>query len=220
VLEEMQYIEQREQVLAAVREISATGLVTSTWGNASARCPGTDMFIITPSGMSYDTLSIEDMVLVDGNNKVVEGKFKPSIETPMHVDIYNNRPEVQAIVHTHSIHVKAFAVARKSLPVMVDELAQAVGHEVPVADYAVAGSETLAQFVMNALGKDKFAAFMAHHGLITLGGTMTDALRKAHVIEAACQVYIYAQLLGGAYSLGEKDVHILHENFKHYGQKK
>lgn len=216
----MRYLEQREEVLAAVKEISARGLVTGTWGNASARCPGTNMFVITPSGMSYDTLSVEDMVLLDGNNQVVEGKFKPSIEAPMHVDIYNNRPEVQAIVHTHSTHAKAFAVARKSLPVIADELAQAVGHEVPVAHYAVAGTEALAQNVMAALGKDKDAAFMAHHGLITLGTTMKDALRKARVIEATCQVYIYAQLLGGACTLAEKDVRILNDNFKKYGQKK
>lgn len=216
----MQYLEQREQVLAAVKEISAGGLVTGTWGNASARCPGTNMFIITPSGMSYETLTVEDMVLVDGNSQVVAGKYKPSVEMPMHVDIYNNRPEVRAIVHTHSTHVKAFAVARKSLPVMADEVAQVVGHEVPVADYAVAGTDALAQNVMTALGKDKNAAFMAHHGLITLGTTMADALKKAHVIEATCQVYIYAQLLGGAYPLAEKDVHILNENFKEYGQKK
>ena len=216
----MQYPKERKQVLAAVQEISKTGLVTGTWGNASAKCQGTDMFIITPSGMNYDTLSIEDMVLVDGNNQVVEGNFKPSVEVPMHVGIYNSRPEVQAIVHTHSTYAKAFAVARKSLPIILDELAQVIGHEVPTAKYAVAGTDALADNVIAALGNDKKAVFMAHHGLITLGSSMADALKKAHVIERACQVYIYAQLLGGSYSLSEKDISVLNENFKHYGQKK
>lgn len=216
----MEYIQQRQQVLEAVREIYGTGLVTGTWGNASARCSGTNMFVITPSGMNYDTLAIEDMVLVDGSGQVVEGKFKPSIEVPIHVDIYNTRPDVQAVVHTHSTHVKAFATAHKSLPVILDELAQVIGHEIPVAGYGVAGSDKLAEEITAALGKDKYAAFMAHHGLITLGSTMGNALKKAHIIEHACRVYIYAQILGGAYSLSEKDIRVSHENFKHYGQRK
>lgn len=216
----MNYREEREAVLSAVWEIFDSGLVTGTWGNASARCKGTNMFIITPSGMSYDTLNIEDMVLVDGSNQVVEGNFKPSIEVPMHVGIYNTRPDVQAIVHTHSTYAKAFGVARKSLPVILDEIAQVIGHEVTVADYAVAGTDELADNIITALGKDKYAVFMAHHGLITLGSSMADALKKAHIIERACEVCIYAQVLGGINTLDKRDIEALNKNFKHYGQKK
>lgn len=216
----MQYPEERQKVLDAVREIYEAGLVHGTWGNASARCPGTKSFIITPSGMSYDTLRVEDMVMVDDQGHVVEGSFKPSIETPMHVLLYQSRPEVNAIVHTHSLYVTAFGVAGKSLPVILEETAMVVGHEIPVMEWAVPGSEELARNTIAALGKDKQASFLPHHGLVTVGSSMEEALRKAHVIERTCKIYIYAQILGNVNSISEENISLLKENSKNYGQGK
>ncbi len=216
----MQYLEQRKQVLAAAREISETGLVMGTWGNVSARCPGKDLMVITPSGMGYDTLEAGDLVLVDAHNQILEGSFKPSTEVSLHTGIYKNRPDVQAIVHTHSLYTSAFAVAGRSLPVILEETAQVIGHEVPVAGYALCGTDALARNVVAALGEDKQAVLLANHGLVTVGTSMADALKKAHVIEKTSRVCIYAQLLGGANSITEQDVHRLKEKFKTYGQDK
>lgn len=215
----MQYSEERRQVLAAAREISETGLVIGTWGNASARCGEKDLMIITPSGVSYDTLSMEDMVLVDGSGQVLEGRLKPSSEVSLHMAIYKNRPDVKAIIHTHSLHATAFAVAGKSLPVILEETAQVIGHEVPVADYALCGTDSLAANVVKTLGKDKQAVLLANHGLVTLGSSMAEALKKAQVIEKTSQVFIYAQILGGAKIISQEDTARLKEKFKNYRQK-
>lgn len=216
----MQYLNERRQVLAAAREIHNKGLVMETWGNVSIRCEGKNLMIITPSGMSYDTLGIEDMILVDAENQVVEGNYKPSIETPLHMKIYKNRPEINAIVHVHSLYTSAFAAARKSIPVIIEETAQIIGHEVPVADYSVCGTEDLAVNVVNALGRDKYAVLLANHGLVALGTNLSEALKKVQVIEKTCQVAVYAQSLGGAVSIPEQEVKILNQNFKYYGQTK
>ena len=215
----MQYTEERKQVLAAAREISETGLVTGTWGNVSARCGDKDLMIITPSGVSYNSLRMEDLVLVDGNGQVLEGSFKPSTEATLHMKIYKNRPDVRAIVHTHSLYATSFAVAGKSIPVILEETAQMIGHEVPVADYALCGTDALAANVAAALGENKQAVLLANHGLVTVGASMAEALKKAHVIEKTSQVFIYAKILGGANTISKEDTARLKENFKNYGQK-
>lgn len=216
----MRYIEERKIVLAAVREIYEAGLVSGTWGNVSARCPGTNLMIITPSGMNYDTLTIGDMVLAEDSGRVLEGNLKPSVETSMHGGIYKNRPDVQAVVHTHSLYAAAFGVAGKNLPVILEETATTIGHAVPLAEYAPAGTSALAQNVVETLGQDKQAAFLPHHGLVTVGPSMEEALKKAYVIERSCRVCIYAQILGKVNSLPEKEINAVRENFKHYGQSK
>lgn len=216
----MQYLNERRQVLAAAREISESGLVMATWGNVSIRCEGKSLMIITPSGMSYDTLGLEDLVLVNSENQVLEGVYRPSIETPLHMAIYQARPEINAVVHVHSLYTAAFAAARKSIPVILEETAQVIGHEVPVADYSVCGTTSLVKGAINALARDKTAVLLANHGLVALGFGLPDALKKAHIIEKTCQVAVYAQNLGGAVSIPEPEVRILNQNFKTYGQTK
>lgn len=216
----MLYPQERRQVLAAAREISETGLVIGTWGNVSIRCQGQNLMIITPSGMNYGALAMEDMVLVNGDLQILEGNFKPSTEVVLHMGVYKNRPDVQAIVHTHSLYAAAFAAAGKSLPVILEEMAQMVGHEVTVAEYGLCGSDALAINVINALGQDRQAVLLAHHGLITVGSSMDHALKRAHIIEKTSQVYLLAQALGGVKQIPEQDINSLHESFKNYGQEK
>jgi ribulose-5-phosphate 4-epimerase/fuculose-1-phosphate aldolase len=144
----MRFLEERRQVLAAAREISQSGMVMGTWGNVSMRCPEPELMLITPSGVDYQLMSMEDMVLLDSSYRIREGSYKPSIETPLHMEIYRNREGVKAIVHVHSIYASSFAVARKSIPVILEETAQVVGHEVPVAEYALCGTQALATAVL------------------------------------------------------------------------
>jgi L-ribulose-5-phosphate 4-epimerase len=117
----MRFLEERRQVLAAAREISQSGMVMGTWGNVSMRCPEPELMLITPSGVDYQLMSMEDMVLLDSSYRIREGSYKPSIETPLHMEIYRNREGVKAIVHVHSIYASSFAVARKSIPVILEE---------------------------------------------------------------------------------------------------
>jgi L-fuculose-phosphate aldolase len=178
------------------------------------------MMIITPSGMDYETMDIVDLVQVDAQGQVVQGQFKPSTESALHLAIYRARPLVNAIVHTHSLFATAFAVAGKSLPVILEEMAQVIGHEVQVSPYAPCGTEALAETTVAALSPDKEAVFLANHGLVTLGKTPEEALTKANVVEKACQIYIYAKVLGGSNTIPNEDIHTLQEAFKSYGQKK
>ncbi len=215
----MLYLEERRQVLNTAREISKTGMVMGTWGNVSARSAD-DLMVITPSGVNYDSLTIEDMVVVDSSNKVVEGNFQPSSETPLHMRIYQKRPDVNAVVHVHSLYAAAFAVARKSIPVILEETAQVIGHEVPVADYALCGSNALAETVVKTLGEDKKAVLLANHGVLAVGFSMEEALRICYIIEKTARVAIYARGIGEINCLPEAEIVELNQKFKSYGQPK
>lgn len=215
----MAFLEERKKVLTVAKAILQSGLVMGTWGNVSTRCQGQDLMIITPSGMDYTTMELADLVLVDAKGPVARGN-KPSTESNLHMKIYQSRPEVNSVVHTHSIYATAFAVAGTKLPVIIEEMAQVIGHEVEVANYALCGTEALADVVVDALGQDKQAVFLANHGLVTLGASPKDALTKANVVEKACQIYIYAKLLGGSNIIPEEDIAMLQEKFESYGQEK
>lgn len=191
-----------------------------TWGNVSARCEGQDLMVITPSGFSYDLMTMEDLVIVDSESKVAEGRYQPSVETPLHMQIYRNRPDVRAIVHVHSLYATAFAVARQKIPVILEETAQVVGHEVPVADYARCGTSMLADSVVSSLGAEHRAVLLANHGLVAAGISMEEALKIACVVEKTARVAVYARGLGNVYSLEDADIEILKEKFTSYGQVK
>lgn len=214
----MNHIKERNEVLAAAREISASGLVSGTWGNVSARIAGKSLMAITPSGMDYDSLNVEDIILLDFEQQVVEGEYQPSVETPLHLKIYKKRPEAMAIAHVHSPYATAFAVARKNIPVVLEETAQAIGHEIGVAAYAHCGTLLLADNVAKALGTNRRAVLLANHGLVAVGETMEKALKICYVAEKTARVAIYARMLGPAHSLSQEDITYLRSSFEHYGQ--
>ncbi|MEN6326580.1 MAG: class II aldolase/adducin family protein [Syntrophomonas sp.] len=216
----MQYLQQRQEVLQAAKEIYEAQLVSGTWGNVSVKVPDQSLLVITPSGMEYETLSIEDIALVDWEQKLVEGKFKPSVETPLHLEIYKKRPDIKAIVHVHSLHATAFAVARQNIPVILEETAQIIGHEIRVTTYAPCGSKQLVENTMKALGKDRKAALLANHGLIGMGADIAEALKVCYITEKTAQIAIYARTLGPLHSLRAEDIEHLQQSFKQYGQKK
>lgn len=213
-------MEERRQVLSAAREIAGSGMVIGTWGNVSARSQEVEGFVITPSGMDYANLTPEDMVVVDYDGQVVEGRFKPSGETPLHLSIYLARPDVRAIVHVHSPYATAFAVAGIPIPVILEETAQAIGHEIAVVPYAITGSRKLGKHAVQTLGENGCAALLAHHGVVGCGSSVGEALRICYVTEQTAQVGLYARLLGPIKGLPETEVDRLHEGFKKYGQNK
>jgi len=216
----MDYMNERKQVMDAVREICSAHLVTGTWGNVSARIGDQPLMLVTPSGMEYSTMEPEDLVLVDFNKRVVAGQYKPSVETLMHLKIYQRRPDVMAIIHEHGMYTTAFAVARKNIPVVTEESAEVIGHEVGVAAYAICGSELLADNVVKALGLDKRAVLLANHGIIALGPSMEEALKVAQVAERTAMITLYARIMGPPHALQDKDIAQLNRLYKNYGQKK
>lgn len=135
----------KQSILQAGKAMQKKDLTVETWGNLSIRDPQTNQIFLTPSGMPYDTLEEDDIVVLDEKGNILEGKRKPSVEKMLHVLIYQARPDVNAIIHTHPVDSTVFAVLHESIPVVTDEIAQAIGGSIDCAQYALPGSMELAQ---------------------------------------------------------------------------
>ncbi len=206
-----------EEIVEACRVMISTGLVVGTWGNVSRRCPP-EGFQITPSGIPYPKLQPGDLVTVDLQTGSCSGRMRPSTETLLHTAIYRARPDVGAIVHTHSPYAAVFAVNRTELPPLLEEMAQLVGGGVRVAPYAAPGSADLAEGAVNAL-QDRAAVFLANHGLVGVGCALRDALTVCQVVEKSAQVFLWAKLSGSPHLLDEQEVQELRRGFlQNYGQ--
>ncbi len=195
----------RGEVVRAGQAMLERGLVAGTWGNVSVRVPGAAQVAITPSGRDYRTLRPEDIIIVDLQGNRVAGALKPSSELPLHLAVYAARPDVGAVVHTHSIFASACAAARRALPPVIEDLIQIAGGAVAVADYALPGTPELAANAVAALG-DRQGALLANHGAVGCGRTADEALLACELIEKGAQIFIYANLLGGAHVLSDGDV--------------
>ena len=190
----------RRAVLAAARLMGERGLVTGMAGNVSMRlrsARGRALVVVTPSQRPYATLRPEDIVVVDSAGDVVDGGLAPSSELPLHLAVYAARPDVGAVMHTHSVYASALAVAGRDLPPVLDELVVFVGGTVEVAEYGMSGTQAMAERAVRALG-DRNAALLRKHGVVGVGETPGEALDVCDLVERAAQVYIMASLLGEA----------------------
>ena len=176
----------KQEVLEIAKKMQEMGLVASTSGNVSTR-PTTDKLVITPSGMPYPDLLCTDMVTMGLSGKVIDGSRKPSSEHSLHREVYLKRPDVLAVVHTHSIYATAFAAARRAIPVLVDELLQVNDGQVGVAEYAPPGSIELAKNCIGTLG-NKSAVLLANHGLVGVGKNLEEALEVCSAVEKAAHI--------------------------------
>ena len=210
--------EARQEVLVTAHKIIANELNFGTWGNIS--CRAADQIIITPSGIPYNDLENEDMCVVDLQGQAIESRRKPSTELPLHLLIYRAREDIRAIVHVHSKYVSAFAVARQEIPVALEEMAQLLGAAVPIADYALPGSNMLGEYAVAALGEG-YAVLLASHGLVALGTQLDEALLRCLVVERSARVLLYSQLLGSPVLLEQEEIIALRKKYTHsYGQEK
>lgn len=212
----MNHAEQiKAEILAVGCSMLDKGLVAGTWGNISARIPDTQFIAVTPSGKGYREITVRDVVVVDETGIVIEGSFKPSSELPLHLAIYSARPDISAIVHTHSVFASACAVARTNIPPIIEDLVQVVGGSVDVANYALPGTDILAHNTVSALAK-KNAVLMANHGVVGCGQSLTEAMTACELVEKAAQIYIYANQIGGAQVLDNKDIEVMHDFYRKY----
>lgn len=200
-----QLLETRKKVVEKGIEMLSTNLTVGTWGNISCRVPGEDYIAITPTGMGYDTLVPEDIVVLDLKGNTISGTRKPSIEVPLHLAIYNAREDVQAIVHTHSAYATAMAVARREIPGAVEDLVQIVGGNVRVNEYALPGTEQLGINTVKAM-EGRNAVLLANHGMLGAGRDLEEAFRVCQVVEKSAQITLLAQLMGGVVELSQDDI--------------
>lgn len=186
----------REAVIRYCHRIQAEHLVSSTAGNLSARVEDEpDVIAMTPTSLAYDSLESDDVCIVTTAGELLEGRREPTSELPLHTLVYARRPEVGAIIHTHSPAAMTLAVLGWRLPPILTGLVEAVGGDVRVAPYARPGTEEMADRAAEAL-VDRGACFMRHHGLIAVGADLAHAFHAASVTEGAAKVYLDARAQG------------------------
>ncbi|MDO0824558.1 class II aldolase/adducin family protein [Desulfosporosinus nitroreducens] len=214
-----QLLTARKKVIEKGKEIIATNLTVGTWGNISCRISGENYIAITPTGMNYDDLVPEDIVVLDLEGNIINGIRKPSIEVPLHLSIYKAREDVKAIVHTHSAYATAMAVARKEIPGAIEDLVQIAGGNVRVNEYALPGTEQLGINTVKAL-EGRNAVLLANHGMLGVGRDLDEALKVCQVVEKSAQIVLFAQMMGGAIELTQGDIDGMRNFYlQGYGQK-
>ena len=185
----------RGRVLAAAREASAMGLMTLTSGNFSARDPDSGLIAITPSGRRYETMTAADVVVVQLDGTVVDGTLKPSSETPLHLGVYEARPDVDGIAHVHSVHANAIGALGLAVPPVVGTLWRYVGGALETAPFMESGSREYAAHALKTMG-DRRAMIMANHGLLAVGESVERALETAAYAEEGARVFLLARAHG------------------------
>ena len=191
-----------------------SGLNRGTSGNVS--CREGDHFLITPSGVPVPQLRSESIVAMGFKGEII-GEGKPSSEWHFHLDLLKNRPELNAIVHTHSPHATALACLREDLPAFHYMIAIAGGDSVRCAPYALFGTEALSAHAVNAM-KDRKACLLANHGLIAAGRDLDEAMAVATEIESLCQQYLLARQTGQPVLLSSEEMLAVIDRFRSYGR--
>lgn len=195
----------------AVREMGVrlvdAGLVVGTWGNVSVRVG--DKVVVTPSGANCASLADEDMPVIDLATGDYEGP-KPSSEKGLHLEVYRRRKEIGGIIHVHSPNASTLAAARRELPPILDDVAQLIGPNVRVADYALPSTKKIVRATVRAL-RGRMAALMANHGAICLGRDLEEAFLCCQVLEKGCKAFIEAEFLGGAKGINYFEAAIMHQ---------
>lgn len=224
--------ELKEKVLKANLDLVKNGLVLFTWGNVSARQG--DLVVIKPSGVEYDGMKAEDMVVVDLNGKVIEGKYRPSSDTPTHLVIYKAHPDIGGIVHTHSTYATAFAQAERAIPAYGTTHADYFYGDIPCARFLEQNEmdeyEKNTGVVINETFKDKDvvaipACLVAHHGVFAWGKNADEAVYHATVVEEVAKMAFITENLRSVTKRLPQYIADKHYNRKHgknayYGQKK
>ena len=204
----------RERIIAACRQLEQTGLNRGTSGNVS--CREGNHLLITPSGVPVPSLHPEGIVAMDFSGQVIGGG-KPSSEWHFHLDLLKSRPELNAIVHTHSPNATALACLREDLPPFHYMIAVAGGASIRCAPYALFGTETLSAYAIEAM-KDRKACLLANHGLIAAGRDLEEAMAIAVEVESLCEQYLIARQSGKPVLLSSGEMQAVIERFGSYGR--
>lgn len=208
----------RQEVCDLHLELPRNNLVVWTSGNISARDRETGLVVIKPSGVRYEDLTAEKMVVVDLEGKVVEGNLKPSSDTDTHLYIYRHRSDLGGIVHTHSTFATAFAVVGKPIPPVLTAICDEFGGAIPVGEFARIGGEDIGREVIRAIGESK-AIIMKNHGVFAVGETAKAATKAAVMVEDAARTLFYAFQLGYPLEIPPEEVARLHKRYvEQYGQ--
>ena len=209
----------RQEVYRANMALPANDLVTWTSGNVSGRDPETNLVVIKPSGILFNELTPDNMVIVDLESRLVEGDLGPSSDTASHVYIYKHRPDVLGVAHTHSNYATAFAAIGKPIPVYLTAIADEFGGPIPCGGYARIGGKQIGEEVLRAIGNSP-AILMKNHGVFTLGNSVQAALKAAVMVEDIARTVWLALQLGLPDELPAEEIAANFDRYQHrYGTK-
>ena len=194
------YEKEKKELLDICLAMIKNDLVIGSSGNASLRVG--DHVVISPSSVHYTEMTVDDVVVIDMEGDEVEGTRNPSVETPMHLEIYRNSSKALAIVHTHSLYTSAMAILHEPLPPILDEIVPKLGAGIRVSKYAMPGTKQLGKNVVEVL-EERSAALIANHGAVCYAKTLKDALFLSILLERACKIYMTAKQVGKPVELPE-----------------
>ena len=210
----------REVVCALHAELTRWDLVAWTAGNVSERVPGTDLFVIKPSGVSYEALTPEAMVVCDLDGQLVEGEHQPSSDTAAHAYVYAHLAHVGGVVHTHSSYATAWAARGEAIPCVLTMMADEFGGPVPVGPFAVIGDDSIGRGIVDTLRDSRSpAVLMRNHGPFTIGRDARAAVKAAVLVEEVARTVHLARQLGDPLTIDQQHIDSLYERYQHvYGQ--
>lgn len=208
----------KEQLAQLHQELPKNDLVRWTGGNISARDAQSGLVVIKASGIRYEEMHPEHMVVVDMAGKLVEGDYKPSSDVYSHLYIYQHRPDIGGVVHTHSRYATAFAAVGKEIPCVLTAIADEFGGPIPCGGFALIGDEAIGKVVVESIGRSQ-AVLLKNHGVFTIGKDATAAVKAAVMTEDVAATVWLAMQIGNPDVIPQADVDKLHERYTHvYGQ--
>jgi L-ribulose-5-phosphate 4-epimerase len=210
----------REEVCQLHSQLTRYELVVWTAGNVSARVPGHDLMVIKPSGVAYDLLTPETMVVCDLRARLVDGAHAPSSDTDAHAYVYRHLPHIGGVVHTHSTYATAWASRGEPIPCVLTMMADEFGGEIPVGPFALIGDDSIGRGIVNTLRNSRSSAvLMRNHGPFTVGRTARAAVKTAVMCEEVARTVHIARQLGEPLSMRPADVDALYDRYQNvYGQ--
>ncbi|MGJ6979460.1 L-ribulose-5-phosphate 4-epimerase [Aestuariimicrobium soli] len=215
----------RQELTDLHAELVRNALVVWTGGNVSARVPGTEWFVIKPSGVSYDALTPESMVVCDLDGRAVAGlpgsERNPSSDTAAHAHVYRAMPEVGGVVHTHSTYATAWAARGEEIPCVLTAMADEFGGPIPVGPFAIIGDDSIGRGIVDTLrGHRSPAVLMRNHGPFTIGATARDAVKAAVMLEDVARTVHLARQGGELVPIAPADIDRLFDRYQNvYGQR-
>lgn len=211
----------RTEVCALHAELTRWDLVVWTSGNVSARVPGHDLMVIKPSGVAYDELTPESMVVCDLRGRVVDGELSPSSDTEAAAYVFRHLDQVGGVVHTHSTYATAWAARGEPIPCVLTMMADEFGGPVPVGPFAPIGDDSIGRGIVGTLsGSRSPAVLMSNHGVFTIGATAATAVKAAVLCEEAARTVHLCRQLGEPRPIAPADVDALYARYQgHYGQR-
>jgi L-fuculose-phosphate aldolase len=209
---------EREAIVAYGIKLIETGLTKGTGGNLSVFDPELGLFAISPSGIDYVKITPEDVVVLDLEGHILEGDRTPSSEVDLHRIFYQNREDIRAVIHTHTMYATTLSCLGWDLPA-VHYMVAVAGKNVRCADYATFGTPELARNAFEAM-KDRRAVLLANHGLLAGAADLANAFNITEEIEYVAEIYTRTLAIGEPVILGDEEMTLMAEKFKSYGQKK